>query len=111
MTTSLQISIDDAAVGMALATDLTDSKGNFLLPGKTVLTATMITSLKKHHVTTISVSVENAESEIESAERAKADLKNKTDRLDKMFEAHADDALNQRLKTFLINFYSDANHE
>ena len=40
-----------------------------------------------------------------------ADLSNKIARLDTMFKAHEADPLNQQLKTYLIHFYSDGNHE
>jgi len=110
MVTSQPISLDDAAADMVLAADLLDSKGHFLLPGKTVLTATVIASLKRHHVTTVSVLVSD-ESDSDRSERDAADLSNKIARLDTMFKAHEADPLNQQLKTYPIHFYSDGNHE
>ncbi|PRC93363.1 hypothetical protein [Solimicrobium silvestre] len=101
------IPLDDAVAGMVLSTNLMGSHNEKLLPGGTVLTDSMISSLRRHQVEEVEVEIEeefDAEAEAENAQNEKLKLEKKLARLDKLFKLTEHEKLNQQLKNYIIQF-------
>lgn len=99
------IELENSKAGMVLSVDLLDGHGNILLPGKTILTAALISSLRRHQVTQIPVEAEVVDSPIDDQEQRRK-LEKKIARIEQIFQTNDDQIINQQLKLYLINFLS-----
>ena len=109
MTTPLNIALDQATVGMTLSKDLTDSRGNILLPCNAVLTEKMINVLTRHNISEISV-IADKESGASDEATEQLKLQEKMARIELLFKTHEHEAINLQLKNYIINFNTASHH-
>ncbi len=68
-TRHIQIALTDALPGMLLSDPVTDTRGNVLLPGGTVLTEALLSSLQRHQIDFIAIATDAISAVDADAER------------------------------------------
>ncbi len=93
-----QIALADVTVGMRFATDVTDEKGQRLVPAGTVVTERLLEQLARHGICAVNVVAPMSE---EERHAAREDV---TQRLEHRFSLVKDDPLMAELYRLILNY-------
>ena len=99
-TPCLEIPLDQAAVGMTLAVNLHDAKGDVLLPQGATLTDATLSSLRRRGIETVTVV-----SEASDAEKG-AELERQRQRLARLFRKSMDNEAAGTLLQYVTRYQS-----